>query len=59
MAKLTKSTADKKLCGVCGGVAKFFGLDATIVRIAWAICVFIGGFGLLMYLLLAILLPKE
>ncbi len=57
--KLTKSTSDKKLFGVCAGVAKFFGLDATIVRIIWLCCVLLGGFGLLLYLICALVLPNE
>lgn len=35
--KLYKIEHGKKICGVCGGIAEYFGLDATIVRIAWAL----------------------
>lgn len=57
--KLTKSTTDKKLCGVCGGIAKSFGIDSSIVRLVWLACVLLGGFGVLLYLIFALVLPKE
>jgi len=57
--KLTKSSSDKKLCGVCAGVAKFFGIDPTIMRIIWLACVLFGGFGLLLYIICALVLPNE
>ena len=40
--KLVRS-ANKKLAGVCGGLAEFFGLDASIVRIVWLLCILLGG----------------
>ena len=57
--RLTKSTTDKKLCGVCAGVAKFFGIDPTIMRIIWLCCVLLGGCGLLLYIICALVLPNE
>lgn len=57
--RLTKSTTDKKICGVCGGMAKFFGLDSSIVRLIWLACVLLGGFGVLLYLICALVLPNE
>lgn len=60
MAKqLTKSLSDKKLTGVCGGIAEYFNIDPIIIRIAFIILVFGYGVGLLAYLLLAILLPAK
>lgn len=60
MAKqLTKSLSDKKLTGVCGGIAEYFNIDPIIVRIAFIILVFGYGVGLLAYILLAILLPAK
>ena len=44
--KLVRS-ADKKIAGVCAGLANYFGLDASIIRIVWLLCVLLGGFGLL------------
>ena len=42
--KLYKSTTDKKLCGVCGGIAKYLNIDSTIVRLLWALITFLGTF---------------
>ena len=41
--KLYKSSTDKKLCGVCGGLAKYFGIDSTIVRLILAFAVLFAG----------------
>ena len=56
--KLVRS-ANKKLAGVCGGLAEYLGLDASIVRIAWLLCVLLGGFGLLAYLIMWIVMPAQ
>lgn len=58
--KLRRSSSDKKLAGVCGGLAKYFGLDASLVRIAYIILSFCTAFaGVLVYLLLMFVLPEE
>ena len=58
--KLRRTVGNEKvLFGVCGGVAKFLGLDITLVRILWAAAFFLGGAGLLFYVILAIIMPKE
>ena len=60
MAKqLTKSLSDRKLTGVCGGIAEYFNIDPIIIRIAFIILLFGYGVGLLAYILLAILLPAK
>lgn len=60
MAKrLTLSTTDKKLAGVCGGIAKYFDIDPLIVRIIWLVLIFCCGVGVVAYLLCWFLLPKE
>ena len=51
--------SEKVIFGVCGGVAKFLGLDITLVRILWAVAFFFAGAGLLFYIILAIIMPKE
>lgn len=56
--KLYKS-ADKKLCGVCGGIAEYFGIDPTIVRVIWALLVCFAGTGLLAYIICAIVMPNN
>jgi len=54
--RLTKSH-DKWLAGVCGGVAEYFGTDPVLVRALWLAAVFLAGTGLLLYIILAILMP--
>jgi phage shock protein C len=57
-AQLTRSTTDRVIAGVAGGIAERFGLDPTLVRIAWVVSIFFGGFGILLYVVLWIALPK-
>lgn len=49
------------VCGVCGGIADFFSIDPTLVRVAYAVLtVFSAGFpGVLLYIILALIVPKE
>lgn len=57
--KLCKSKTDKKVAGVCGGIAKYFGIDSTIVRLLFVLCVLCLGCGLLAYLIAALVMPVE
>ena len=60
MAKrLTLYESDKKIGGVCSGLAKYLDIDPLIVRIIWLVLVLCCGVGLIAYLLLWFLLPKE
>jgi len=59
MNQLRLSNKDKKIAGVCAAFAASFGLDVTLIRIAWACCVVFGGFGLLAYLICWIIIPRE
>jgi phage shock protein PspC (stress-responsive transcriptional regulator) len=52
-----RSSRDKKLGGVCAGVADYFDMDPTIVRIVWLLSLLIGGAGAVLYLVLWIILP--
>ena len=56
--KLTKSRTDRKLAGVCGGIAEFFDVDVTVIRILWVLATFLGGSGLLAYIICALLMPE-
>ena len=47
------------LCGVCGGIAEYFNIDPSIVRLLWAGLVIVGGTGILLYIIAAIVLPKK
>ena len=57
--KLQRTVADKKIAGVCGGIAKYFDIDPTVVRIIWLIAVLCCGGGLLAYLICWICMPEE
>ena len=55
--KLYKSSTDKKLAGVCGGIAEYFNIDSTLVRLGWVLFSLLGGSGLILYLIAAIIMP--
>ena len=57
--KLYLSENDKKIAGVCGGIAEYFGIDSTIIRIAWIIFVLLGGSGILGYIIAWIIIPSR
>jgi phage shock protein C len=57
--KLMRSSTDKKLGGVCAGVAAYLDLDVTLVRVLWVLAFLCGGTGLLLYVILWIVLPVE
>jgi phage shock protein C len=55
---MTRSDTNRVIAGVAGAIAERFGINATLVRVAWALSVLFGGFGILAYLILWIALPK-
>ena len=55
--KLYKSNDQKMICGVCGGIAEFFEIDPTIVRLVFAVLGVAGGSGLLLYIAAAFIIP--
>ena len=57
--KLYKSQGDRKLCGVCGGLGEFFGIDASLIRLGWIVFCLLGGSGVLAYIIAAIVMPDE
>ena len=57
--KLYKSNQNKMLDGVCGGIAEYFGIDPTVVRLIWALCSLMGGCGILAYIIAAIIIPRN
>ena len=59
MKKLTKSSTDRMLCGVCAGIAEYASLDPTVIRLAWVIFCLAGGSGLIAYILAAIIMPED
>lgn len=59
MKRLYKSRTNRMIDGVCGGVAEYFGLDPTLVRIAWVLLTFLNGLGILLYLVAIIIMPAS
>ena len=57
--RLYKDHTDKKLCGVCSGIAKYFDIDPTVVRLALVLFCLLGGSGILAYIICAIVIPDE
>ena len=57
--KLYRSVSDKKLAGVCGGIAEYFGLDATLIRVGWALVSLFAGAGILAYIVCALIIPEK
>ena len=58
-ARLHKSSTDKKLAGVCGGIAEYLKVDPAIVRLVTVVLMFGWGSGILAYLVCALVLPEE
>ena len=56
--RLRKSSVNKKLCGVCGGIGEYLNLDPTVVRLLWVLFSLAGGAGLLAYIIAAIVMPE-
>ena len=56
--RLYKSKTNRVICGVCGGIGEYFGIDPTIVRL---LCVFLGctSTGVILYIIAAIIMPEE
>ena len=57
MEKKLKRSNNKVLAGVCGGLAEYFGMDATVVRTIYTLLIFAGA-GVLLYLILQLLMPQ-
>ena len=57
--KLYRSSRERMLAGVCGGLADYFGVDVTIVRILMVLFALAGGPGLILYVILALIIPES
>jgi phage shock protein C len=57
--KLYRSKTNRQLGGVCGGLAEYFNLDATLIRVLFVVLAVLGGSGIVLYLALWIIVPKE
>ena len=57
--KLYKSNKNKMLDVVCGGIAEYFNIDPTLVRLGWVVFCALGGSGVLAYIVAALIIPRD
>ena len=57
--KLTRSSTDKHLTGVSGGLAEYFGVDANLVRVGWIVATLFTGVAILAYFAIALIVPSD
>lgn len=57
--RLTRSTTDRRIAGVCGGLAKYLNVDPTVIRILFLIALICGGLGFWAYLIVWIAAPED
>ncbi|MBR2959313.1 MAG: PspC domain-containing protein [Bacteroidales bacterium] len=57
--RLTRSTTDRRIAGVCGGIAKYLNIDPSVVRILFLIAIFFGSLGFWAYLIVWIAAPED
>ena len=57
--RLYRSSKDRVLWGVCGGLGKYFNIDPVIIRVIFVIAIFFGGLGIIAYIVMAIVVPNE
>ena len=56
--ELRRSGTDCKLCGVCGGLGEYFGIDSNLIRLLWIAFTIFGGSGVILYILAVVIMPK-
>ncbi len=56
--RLYRSSTNYMICGVCGGIGEYFGIDPTLIRLAWVLFCCMGGSGILAYIVAAIIIPR-
>ena len=59
--KLTRSTSDRWIAGICGGIGEYLEIDPNVIRVIWVIVTVLTGFiaGIIIYILLWIILPEQ
>ena len=57
--RLYRSETNRMICGVCGGIAEYFGVDPTLIRLAFVLFMFGAGSGLFAYLVAAVIIPTQ
>ena len=57
--RLYKSNENKMIDGVCGGIAEYFDIDPTLIRLGWVVFCALGGSGIIAYIIAAIIIPRN
>ncbi len=57
--RLYRSRKQRQVAGVCGGIADYLSIDPTLVRLVWVLLALIGGPGVVLYIILAVIVPEE
>ncbi len=57
--RLYKSSTDKKIDGVCAGIAEYFNIDPTLIRLLWVLGTLFVGAGILAYIIAALVMPRN
>ena len=57
--RLVRIQKDKKIAGVCTGIAAYFNTDPTLIRLLWILLICVGGAGILLYLIAWLIMPLE
>lgn len=57
--RLYRDTSNKMICGVCSGIANYFNIDPTLIRLGWVVLTLAGGSGILAYIIAAIVIPED
>ena len=56
--RIYKSNDNRMVDGVCGGIAEYFGIDPTLVRLGWALLCTMGGSGIAAYIIASVIIPR-
>ncbi len=61
MKRLVRTRTDSKICGICGGIALYFGVDSTLIRVIFVVCTFFSAIlpAVVLYFILACIIPLE
>jgi phage shock protein C len=57
--KLYRSRTNRRVAGVCGGLAEHFNMDATLIRVLFVVLAILGGSGIIIYIAMWIIVPQE
>lgn len=57
--RLYKIEEGKKICGVCGGIAEYFNMDPTLIRLIWVVLMFCAGLSIWVYIIAALIMPSK